>query len=131
MGAERAEIAAAAEGEGAEGAVAALPPDSAAAPDVPPELGAYLVFDPVSNGTMFQMWSKVKVDGALLFGRPYKKVPEFRFAKGGKWEIKRNIQRSKQTYYLACAEFVKNCLPFECTFLDLALTSGVAPIPVS
>jgi len=72
------------------------------------EVGGYLSYDPVSNGTMFLTWSRTKVEGAIGFGRTSKTVPEHKFkTKCGKNELFRSIQSDKKNWYRAWLEFVK------------------------
>jgi hypothetical protein len=90
--------------------------------------GAYLVFSPECQGIMYMIWSKVKVDGALAYGRPGMKVPDFKFAKGGKWELYRNINGNKSAYYQGWAMFVKRCQKFECLITDFGGEGRVLPV---
>jgi len=94
-------------------------------------VGAYLVYQTRNNGQMDLVWSKVAVENALLFGRPQKIVPAFKFARDGHWELTRNIQSDKRTWYLGWVMFVKACAAFDCTVVDFGLTGEAAPMPTS
>ncbi|SOV13171.1 conserved Plasmodium protein, unknown function [Plasmodium sp. DRC-Itaito] len=72
------------------------------------EKGAYLVFDNASNGTLFIVWKKEKVENALMFIKPTKAVPEFKFVnRNGKNELIRNLQSDKKLFYSGICQFVK------------------------
>jgi len=94
-------------------------------------VGAYLIYQTKNNGQMDLVWSKVAVENALLFGRPQKRVPAFKFARDGHWELTRNIQSDKKTWYLGFVMFVKACAAFDCTVVDFGLTGDAAPMPTS
>merc|ERR1719277_2019546 len=95
------------------------------------ESGAYLVFSPSMQGIMYMVWSKTKVEGALAYGKPAVKVPEFKFARDGRWELYQNINGNKSSYYLAWAMFVKGCAKFECSIVDLGESESPPPMPLS
>lgn len=111
----------------AEGATDAAP----AEPEPEDDSGAYLVFSPSMQGVMYMVWSKTKIQDALAFGKPRVKVPEFKFARDGRWELYRNINGNKSSYYLAWAMFVKGCAKFECSIVDLGEGELPPPMPVS
>merc|ERR1740138_667928 len=80
---------------------------------------------------MYIVWSHEPVEGALAYGRPKLEVPAFKFARDGRWELQRNINGNKSSYYLAWGMFVKNCAKFECVITDLTTVEGVSPpLPV-
>jgi len=93
--------------------------------------GAYLIYQTTNYGQMILVWSKVAVENALAFGRPQKIVPAFKFAQDGHWELTRNIQSDKQTWYLGWVMFVKACAAFDCEVVDFGLTGDAAPMPTS
>jgi hypothetical protein len=81
--------------------------------------GAYLVYSPDHNGVMKMVWSRSKVEGAIAMARPQAKVPDFKYAKGGKAELVRNIGARKSSFYLAWAIYVKRCHKYQCRLVDL------------
>ncbi|PFH31284.1 hypothetical protein BESB_027190 [Besnoitia besnoiti] len=84
------------------------------------EYGGYLIFDPVSNGTLFLKWSEQKVANALAFFSPKKPVPAHKFKNnGGKQEIFRNLMSDKAKYYEGWCQFFKTAVEFagECSLL--------------
>eukprot|EP00920_Eleutheroschizon_duboscqi_P032433 GHVT01078327.1.p1 GENE.GHVT01078327.1~~GHVT01078327.1.p1 ORF type:complete len:162 (+),score=6.26 GHVT01078327.1:2039-2524(+) len=91
--------------------------------------GAYLTFDPASQGTMFLQWSKEHVNGALAFIRPGKPVPTFKFKQnGGKSELIRNMQQDHTKYYHGWCSFVKVGKQYDGTYF--LLSSGAPPRPI-
>jgi len=99
----------------------------AVAAPIEDKLGAYLIFDTQQSGTMCLVWSRTEVPEALAFAKPVKAVPDFKFARDGKYELKRNVASTKSNYYLAWCMFVKQVQKFRCTTVDLGIES--APIP--
>eukprot|EP01071_Lankesteria_metandrocarpae_P001688 Lankesteria_metandrocarpae@DN1776_c0_g1_i1.p1 len=67
--------------------------------------GAYLTFNPASNGSLFIQWSKETVADALMFASPTKTVPVYKYK--GKTEIVRNMQADKKVWYRGIVEFIK------------------------
>ncbi|CBZ56439.1 conserved hypothetical protein [Neospora caninum Liverpool] len=94
------------------------------------ESGGYLVFDPVSNGTLFLIWSNREVANAMAFFYPKKPVPDFKFKNGGRQEIFRNLLSDKKNYYEGWCHFFKAAAEFngECRLLAGADT---APLRVT
>mmetsp|Transcript_13791 Transcript_13791/g.55186 ORF Transcript_13791/g.55186 Transcript_13791/m.55186 type:complete len:165 (+) Transcript_13791:79-573(+) len=80
--------------------------------------GAYLTFDPASQGTLFVHWSETAVDGALAFFEPRKSVPAFKFKQNaGRSELIREMsggtgERIKR-YYSGWCQFVKLAKSFD------------------
>jgi hypothetical protein len=106
---------------------------TAAAPPSKPKPGAYLVFNPTSNGTMSIVWSEEPVAKALAYGAPGKEVPKFKFAGTGTSELRKNLQSDKDMYYGAWGLFVKECAQYDCSITDLDSTSaaGIPDMPCS
>ncbi|CRH03162.1 conserved Plasmodium protein, unknown function [Plasmodium relictum] len=70
--------------------------------------GAYLIFDSASNGSLFIVWKREKVENALMFIKPTKPVPEFKFTNhNGKSELIRNLQSDKKLFYSGLCQFIK------------------------
>ncbi|SBT70317.1 conserved Plasmodium protein, unknown function [Plasmodium malariae] len=70
--------------------------------------GAYLIFDNASNGSLFIVWKKEKVENALLYIRPTKPVAEFKFtSNSGKSELIRNLQSDKKLFFSGLCQFFK------------------------
>jgi len=96
------------------------------------EWGAYLVFSPHMHGVMYIVWSHMKVEGALAYGRPTSKVPAFKFSRDGHWELHRNINGNRHEYCLAWAMFFKSCSKFKCEIVHLGSSADYVPLfPVS
>eukprot|EP00922_Rhytidocystis_sp_ex-Travisia-forbesii_P019455 GHVS01028800.1.p1 GENE.GHVS01028800.1~~GHVS01028800.1.p1 ORF type:complete len:160 (+),score=24.63 GHVS01028800.1:182-661(+) len=82
--------------------------------------GAYMKFDPASQGTLLLLWSKTPVEDALASMNPSKKVPPFKYTtNGGKSEIVRNIQTDHKKYYSGWCSFIKLCKQFDGELLIL------------
>jgi len=93
--------------------------------------GAYLVFEPIQHGTMSVIWSREPVKGALAYAKPSRKVPGFKYAGGGKWELYREIANNKQTYYVGWTLFIQTCNQFGCTVVISSITDAIAPLPTA
>ena len=59
--------------------------------DIPPSVlesykeissGCYLTCDELNQGTLYIHWSKTKVEGALAFFEPSRKIPDHKFKSG-------------------------------------------------
>lgn len=97
----------------------------------PGQPGVYLIFEPIQYGTMFIVWSKTRIEGALARGEPGKEVPEFKYDKGGKSELCRELARDKQNYYKGWSMFMQTCHQFKCTVVDYGKVDDSAPIPAA
>ena len=87
-------------------APAAAPPAKPAEPEHVP--GGYLVFNPVSDGSLIMHFSETPVEGAIVAFRPKKTIPLFKFRQnGGRVEIIRKLQSNKQAYYEGVSQFIK------------------------
>ncbi|VWU50429.1 conserved protein, unknown function [Hepatocystis sp. ex Piliocolobus tephrosceles] len=72
------------------------------------EQGAYLFFDNASSGSLFIVWKKTTLDNALIFVKPTKAVPEFKYTSNcGKSELLRNLQSDKKLFYSGICRFIK------------------------
>jgi hypothetical protein len=92
--------------------------------------GGYLLFDVASNGTMFIKWSKTTVENALIFFKPTKSVPGFKYKGLGKQELVRNLQESKNKYFQGVCEFMKIGRKYDSEFVLLPHNAAHAPYPV-
>eukprot|EP00928_Gymnodinium_smaydae_P063146 TRINITY_DN46818_c0_g1_i1.p1 TRINITY_DN46818_c0_g1~~TRINITY_DN46818_c0_g1_i1.p1 ORF type:complete len:303 (-),score=43.17 TRINITY_DN46818_c0_g1_i1:122-1030(-) len=88
--------------------------------------GAYLLFSAAQHGVLSIVWSDRAVEGALAFGRPSKFVPEFKFARGGRTDLKRNVQENKLHFYEGWCLFVKVCRQFDCSLRVLGSSSPIS-----
>ncbi|ANQ05954.1 Uncharacterized protein PCOAH_00002450 [Plasmodium coatneyi] len=94
--------------------------------------GAYLTFDNASNGSLFIVWKKEKVDGALMFIKPTKAVPEFKFtSNSGKSELIRNLQSDKKLFYSGVCQFIKKAKEINGEVTLLAHFNDTFPIKVN
>eukprot|EP00922_Rhytidocystis_sp_ex-Travisia-forbesii_P019452 GHVS01028796.1.p1 GENE.GHVS01028796.1~~GHVS01028796.1.p1 ORF type:complete len:160 (+),score=17.47 GHVS01028796.1:72-551(+) len=93
--------------------------------------GAYMKFDPASQGTLWLIWSKTPVVDALAYISPGKKVPAFKFTtNAGKSEIVRNIQTDHKKYYTGWCSFLKLCKTYDGEFviMDVAGPKDISVI---
>mmetsp|Transcript_88332 Transcript_88332/g.250351 ORF Transcript_88332/g.250351 Transcript_88332/m.250351 type:complete len:345 (+) Transcript_88332:45-1079(+) len=97
-------------------------------PTVP---GVYLIYEQLDNGTISAVWSRDEVEGALAYGRPGKKVPDFKYADGGKWELYREVEGNDLSYYMGWTMFVRICSQFKCSIVDYGIADRSAPIPIT
>ena len=69
----------------------------------------YLVYEVFNNGTLFAIWSKVQIWGAIAMFRSAVAVPAFKFTSNkGRTELKRKCGGvNKKLFYEGCCEFVK------------------------
>ncbi|KJP89270.1 hypothetical protein AK88_01148 [Plasmodium fragile] len=94
--------------------------------------GAYLTFDNASNGSLFIVWRKEKVDNALMFIRPTKTVAEFKFtSNSGKSELIRNLQSDKKLFYSGLCQFIKEAKDIKGEVTLLAHFNNTFPIKVN
>lgn len=94
--------------------------------------GAYLVFDNASNGSLFITWKKEKVENALLYIRPTKNVPEFKFAyNNGKYELIRNLQSDKKIFFSGICQFIKEARDIKGKVTLLPYLDNAFPIKVN
>ncbi|GAB64683.1 hypothetical protein PCYB_022530 [Plasmodium cynomolgi strain B] len=94
--------------------------------------GAYLTFDNASNGSLFIVWRKEKVDKALMFIRPTKTVAEFKFtSNGGKSELIRNLQSDKKLFYSGLCQFIKEAKDIKGEVTLLSHFNDTFPIKVN
>jgi len=68
--------------------------------------GAYLVYEPRDFGTLWLVWSRELVPGAIGFFDPTKSVPAFKFTQQGRTMLKRKAD-DKMTFYAGWQEFLK------------------------
>ncbi|SBS80150.1 conserved Plasmodium protein, unknown function [Plasmodium ovale] len=94
--------------------------------------GAYLTFDNASNGSLFIVWKKEKVENALLFIKPTRSVPEFKFtSNSGKSELIRNLQSDKKLFYSGLCQFIKEAKDIKGELTLLPHLDNSFPIKVS
>jgi len=93
----------------------AAPPPLPASEPSPGRAGAYLVFEEVQYGTLSVIWSRSHISDALAFAEPGVKVPEFKYARGGRLELCRELARDKKKYYMGWTMFAQICKQFNCT----------------
>jgi len=96
-----------------------------------PDLYAYLVFEGLQHGTMSIVWSKTRIESALAFGKPSKKVPAFKYSASGKWELYREIASNKQNWFVAWIMFIQTCVQFDSQIVDCGRDEVDAPIPTA
>jgi len=79
------------------------------------DMGCYLTSETASGGSLFINWTKEKVEGAIAYFKPKKKVPGFKFTqKGGKEELTRGCESTEmKNYYIGVCNFVKMCKEFD------------------
>lgn len=90
--------------------------------------GLYLTYDAQQQGMLSITFAKERVAGALLFAKPQKPVPAFKYKPPGKFELVRNCQRDKKTYFRGFGEFVKAAAQFD-SVVQYADIVDAAPIP--
>ncbi|CAG9484290.1 conserved Plasmodium protein, unknown function [Plasmodium vivax] len=94
--------------------------------------GAYLTFDNASNGSLFIVWRKEKVDNALMFIRPTKAVAEFKFSSNsGKSELIRNLQSDKKLFFSGLCQFIKEARDIKGVVTLLSHFNDTFPIKVN
>ncbi|SCM04248.1 conserved Plasmodium protein, unknown function [Plasmodium chabaudi adami] len=94
--------------------------------------GAYLIFDNASNGSLFIAWKKEKVENALLYIRPTKNVPEFKFTcNNGKYELIRNLQSDKKIFFSGICQFIKEARDIKGKITLLPYLENGFPIKVN
>ncbi|GBG29897.1 ADP-ribosylation factor [Hondaea fermentalgiana] len=69
--------------------------------------GMYLVFDSVSGGTLYAVWSETVVEGAWAFFFPRKDVAAFKFKGNGRSELIRGLMVNRQKLYSGWTQFFK------------------------
>lgn len=77
------------------------------------EDGVYLTYAALNDGTLYTVWKKEAIPGALAFGRPKAgiRVPAFKYK--GRLELTRHIHRSKRAPLLGILQFLRSIVPFQ------------------
>jgi len=96
--------------------------------------GGYLLFDVSSQGSLFLKWSTTRPEKALMFFKPTKSVPAFKYKGQGKEEICRKLTVNAPGYFKGVTEFVKMAKIYhgELTVFDHPdLDANVPPIGIT
>jgi len=75
--------------------------------------GGYLVFDVASQGSLFIKWSSTPIDKALMFFKPTKKVPAFKYKGTAKEELARKMHCNVPQFFMGICEYLKIARQFD------------------
>lgn len=82
--------------------------------------GGYLMFTTVSEGTLTCHFSHTRMEGAIMYFKPKRIVPAFKFRQNsGRIEIVRKLMQHQQLYYEGVAQFIKMGREFDSDFVLL------------
>jgi hypothetical protein len=88
--------------------------------------GGYLMFTPASDGTLTCHYSTERIQDALMYFKPKKIVPAFKYRQNaGRVEIIRKLQSNQQMYYEGVAQFIKMGREFDSDFVVLPQTKSM------